>query len=176
MYIYTYIHLYIHICIYMCIYICIYMYICIYISVYIYVSICICIYSFFYKCVNIYIYMWTYVCICMCICVYALYICICMHIVIQTHLVGGSAMFEDTGGWVNYMWNQAYLSGSFRSQLQFLLQFRNARQLVSRLPDVTTPPTCTQPEPETEKSSMGWKQCKTGLNMPLSDCMPQTQL
>ena len=23
---------------------------------------------------------------------------------------------------------------------------------------------------------MGWKQCKTGLNMPLSDCMPQTQL
>ena len=32
----------------------------------------------------------------MCVC--ALYICICMYIVIQTHLVGGSAMFEDTGG------------------------------------------------------------------------------
>ena len=167
---------------------CIYIYIFVYI-VYIYIY-CICIYVYIYisiyasKCVyiniNVYIYMYIYIYICKYI---YIYICMCVCIIylyMYVHSHSNSFSWGIRHVWrhrrVSYMWNQAYLSGSFRSQLQFLLQFRNARQLVSRLPDVTIPSTCTQPEPETEKSSMGWKQCKTGFNRPLSDFMPQTQL
>ena len=165
MYIYKYV--YIYMCVSLCVYINIHVYI--YICIYIYTYTCIYIY------ICIYLYMYIYICVCV------LYVCVCIiYLYMYVHSHSNSFSWGIRHVWrhrrVSYMWNQAYLSSSFRSQLQFLLQFRNARQLVSRLPDVTTLPTCTQPEPETEKSSMGWKQCKTGLNRTLSDFMPQTQL